>query len=263
MLEAILIIAVILITGITGYRVKSLTTSGAIAAFLVGLAVYAGFGPKGLFLLVIFFASSSLWSNYKSAVKKSVEEKLAKGATRDWRQVFANGGSAAFFSILYFLHQDSSLLIGFIVALASANSDTWASEIGSLSKRNPVYIRTFQRVDKGTSGAVSPLGSSAAILGSLTIALVSFWLFKFELYVGLLVFIFGFLGNVMDTFFGAYYQQVYTCRDCGIETEKRKHCGQPTRRIKGVTFMDNDMVNFISGLLAALLAIGIYQYFFS
>lgn len=258
MMEAVLIIAVILITGITGYRVKSLTTSGAVAAFVVGLAVYAGFGAKGLFLLVIFFATSSLWSNYKSAAKKPVEEKLAKGATRDWRQVFANGGTAAFFSILYFLHQDSILLVGFLVALASANSDTWASEIGSLSKRDPIYIRTFQRVDKGTSGAVSPLGSSAALLGSLTIALGSLWLFNLELVVCLLVFIFGFLGNVIDTLTGAYYQQVYICRQCGIETEKREHCGQPTRRIKGIALMDNDMVNFISGLLAALLAMGVY-----
>lgn len=257
MMEAVLIITVILITGITGHRVKSLSTSGAIAAFLVGIAVYAGVGSKGLLILVIFFATSSLWSNYKSAAKKTVEDKLAKGATRDWRQVFANGGTAAFFSILYFFHPDSILLVGFIVALASANSDTWASEIGSLSKKDPIYIRTLQRVGRGTSGAVSPLGSSAALLGSLTIALVSLWVFKLDFLVFILVFIFGFLGNMIDTLLGAYFQQVFVCRQCGTETEKREHCGQPTRRIKGIALIENDMVNFISGLLAALLAMGV------
>ena len=30
-------------------------------------------------------------------IKKEIEEKLAKGATRDWRQVIANGGGAALF----------------------------------------------------------------------------------------------------------------------------------------------------------------------
>lgn len=258
MIEAVLIVAVIIMTGITGYRVKSLTTSGAAAAFVVGLAVYAGFGAKGLFLLGIFFATSSFWSNYKSAAKRTLEEKLAKGATRDWRQVFANGGMAAVFSILYLFYQDQILLLGFMVSLASANSDTWASEIGSLSKRAPIYIRTFKRVDKGTSGAVSMLGSTAALLGALTIAVVGFLLFKPAPLVLALVFIFGYLGNVIDTLFGAFIQQVYACRQCGIETEKRFHCGQPTSQIKGISLMDNDMVNFLSGLFAAMLAIALY-----
>jgi uncharacterized protein (TIGR00297 family) len=262
MVEAVLIVAVIIMTGITGYRVKSLTTSGALAAFLVGLAVYAGFGAKGLFLLGFFFATSSFWSNYKSAAKRNLEEKLAKGATRDWRQVFANGGQAAVFSILYFFYQDSFLLLGFLVSLASANSDTWASEIGSLSKRDPIYIRTFRRVDRGTSGAVSLLGSSAALLGALTISVVGYFLFKLDLLAGALVFFFGYVGNVIDTLFGAFYQQVYVCRECNIETEKKVHCGQPTRQIKGIMLMDNDMVNFLSGLVAAILAIGVFRVFY-
>ncbi len=58
-------------------------------------------------------------------------------------------------------------LMGFIVCIASANSDTWASEIGSLSKKNPIYIRTFKRIERGTSGAISLLGSIAALSGSL------------------------------------------------------------------------------------------------
>ncbi|MEH7332924.1 DUF92 domain-containing protein [Neobacillus drentensis] len=253
----LLIQGVILITGTSGYLLNSLTKSGAIAAILTGLAVYFGFGVKGLFLLGAFFATSSLWSKYKSAAKASIEEKLAKGATRDWRQVAANGGAAALFSIIYYFQNESLWLMGFSVSLASANSDTWASEIGSLSRNNPIYIRTFKRIEKGTSGAISLLGSAAAISGALLITILTMLLFHLPVYESLIIFLFGFLGNVIDTIVGAYYQQEYRCVNCGIHTEKKVHCGKPTRRIKGVPFVDNDMVNFLSGLIAAILAISL------
>nr|WP_263325725.1 DUF92 domain-containing protein [Neobacillus sp. Marseille-Q6967] len=255
-----IVYAVIIVTAFAGYLLKSLSVSGSLVAILVGAAIYAGFGTKGLILLGLFFASSSLWSKYKSMAKKALEDKLEKGSVRDWRQVVANGGTAAFFSIIYYFHQDVIWLIGFAVSLASANSDTWASEIGSLSKRNPVFIRTMKRTEKGTSGAISLLGTFAALLGSFLIALVSSLLFQLDYIAVIIIFLFGFIGNVIDTLFGAFYQQVYICRICGIETEKKVHCQCDTKRIKGFSLVDNDMVNFLSGLIAAVLAIGLTQF---
>jgi uncharacterized protein (TIGR00297 family) len=254
MIEALMVFLIIILGGFAGYKVRSLSASGAVAAIFVGMAIFLGFDLKGLLLLGVFFSSSTYWSKYKSSAKKEMEERLEKGARRDWRQVVANGGTAALFSIFYYFEPSIVLLIGFTVALASANSDTWASEIGSLSKKNPIYIRTFRRVEKGTSGAMSILGSAAALLGSLLIALVSFLLFPFNIYHLFIVFLFGFIGNIVDTLFGAYYQKVYTCSNCGIETEKQNHCQRQTVRIKGYRLVDNDMVNFLSGFIAALLA---------
>lgn len=257
MIEVFLIFIVILLTSAAGYIHKSLTFTGAIAAIFVGLAVFLGFGENGLFLLGIFFASSNFWSKYKSSDKSIIEEKLAKGATRDWRQVAANGGAAGLFSIIYLFNHDMIWLVGFAVCLASANSDTWASEIGSLSKQEPLYIRTFKRVEKGTSGAISLLGSLASLAGSFLISIIGYWLFDLSFFLTALVFIFGYLGNVIDTLIGAFYQQVYVCKECGIETEKKRHCDCPATRIKGSIFVDNDMVNFLSGLIAAIAAIGV------
>ena len=255
MIETFLIFIIILFTGMAGYFLKSLTLSGAFSAGIVGLAAYLGFGVDGLYLLGAFFATSSLWSKYKSSAKSIIEEKLAKGARRDWRQVVANGGAAGLFSIIYYFNPETIWLIGFLVCLASANSDTWASEIGSLSKQDPLYIRTFKRVGKGTSGAISLLGSTASIAGSFLIAIIGFWLFDLDFLLSSLVFLFGYIGNVIDTLIGAFYQQLYVCRQCGIETEKKSHCHLPTSRIKGFIFVDNDMVNFLSGFLAAVFAI--------
>ncbi|MDQ6599653.1 DUF92 domain-containing protein [Bacillus salipaludis] len=257
MMEKWIIIAIIIFAGILAYLVKALTKSGALAAIIVGAAVMLGFGLNGLFLLGTFFVSSSLWSEYKSSVKKTIEEKLAKGATRDWRQVAANGGAAALFSLINFLQPNIIWLLAFAVSLASANSDTWASEIGSLSKKNPLFIRTFRPVERGTSGAISFLGTSAALAGALLIALLTLWLFHLHIFLAFLIFLFGFLGNLIDTLFGAFYQQLYKCSQCGIETERRIHCQKETLRIKGINYIDNDMVNFLSGLIAALLALGI------
>ncbi|TDL77187.1 DUF92 domain-containing protein [Rhodococcus qingshengii] len=260
MIQNLIIISIIILGGFAGYRERSLSSSGANAAVAVGVAVYFGFGLKGLFLLGLFFATSSFWSKYKSSAKKDIEEKLAKGTTRDWRQVLANGGCAALLSIIYYFQQDMIWLIGFVVCLASSNSDTWASEIGTLSKRKPVYIRTFKPIEKGTSGAISLLGTAAALFGSMLITFAGAWLFRLGIFHFLIIFLFGFLGNVIDTLFGAYYQQVYICTKCGIETEKKVHCKTSTKRIKGYHLVDNDMVNFLSGFIAALLAM-IFIYF--
>ncbi|HJV32261.1 MAG TPA: DUF92 domain-containing protein [Bacillales bacterium] len=261
MIESIFLILLIFLMGFFGFFSKSLTRSGVVAAVLVGFSVFIGFGEAGLFLLGIFFASSSIWSKYKSTFKTKMEEKLAKGATRDWRQVFANGGTAAIFGIIDYFDPAPIWMLAFCIAIASANSDTWASEIGSLSKKDPIFIRTFKRIEKGTSGAVSPLGSMAALSGALLIALSAFWLFDLDIFTSIFIFVFGYFGNVIDTFIGAFYQQTYICQCCGIETERKKHCQKPTVRIKGIAFIDNDMVNFLSGLMAVITALLFFQLF--
>ncbi|MGG5255053.1 DUF92 domain-containing protein [Neobacillus sp. SM06] len=261
MMQGSLFLLLIASTGLAGFYAKSLSISGAVAAVAVGLAVYLGFGAQGLVLLGVFFASSSLWSKYKASLKKEMEEKLAKGSRRDWRQVFANGGTAAIAAFIYSFDQMPQWLLIFVVSIASANSDTWASEIGSLSKKNPLDIRSFKRVERGTSGAVSLLGSAAGLLGSLLIAGLAGVLFSFDLKMTVYSFLFGYLGNLIDTVLGASIQQAYHCSACGLKTEKKSHCGQPAKQIKGLRLIDNDMVNFLSGFLASLLAVSVLRFF--
>jgi uncharacterized membrane protein len=158
-------------------------------------------------------------------------------------------------SIIYYFNENPQWMIAFAVAIASANSDTWASEIGSLSRKDPIYILTFKRMEKGTSGAISLLGSLAALSGSMLIALLASVLFHLSILASMIVFAFGYFGNLFDTLIGAFYQQAFICPTCGIETEKKSHCQKATIRIKGFAFIDNDMVNFLSGFIAVLLAL--------
>lgn len=258
MIEYFLILSFIILASFLGYVLRFLTKSGSVSAVLVGLLICFGIGIKGLILLGIFFVSSSLWSVYKRMDKMLVEEKHEKGSRRDYQQVLANGGMAALLSVLYGFFQTNSLLLAFCVFIATSNSDTWASEIGTLSKRRPYSVRTFSVVERGTSGAVSLLGTIAAVMGAIVIAYSSYELFNLQISEFWVIFLFGFIGNVIDTFLGAYVQALYMCSSCGVETEKMVHCQRRTTLIRGRKLLNNDVVNFISGFAPAIAILLIY-----
>ncbi|RAK22392.1 uncharacterized protein (TIGR00297 family) [Anoxybacillus vitaminiphilus] len=244
-------IAVTFIVAFGGWLVRSLSVSGAVAAFFIGLFISLGFESKGLIMLGAFFVSSSLWSKFQKHKKIAVFEKVEKGDERDYVQVLANGSVPALISLIDFFSPSALWLELFIVSLAAANSDTWASEIGSVSKQPPRLITTWKTVERGTSGGVTLLGTVAAIGGALFVGIVSFvlWHNIHLVFAGL----FGFFGSMIDTWMGAVCQVNYRCAVCGLETEKRHHCGQGTIRIKGWHFMNNDIVNWLSILSATML----------
>ncbi|MFD1781293.1 DUF92 domain-containing protein [Fredinandcohnia salidurans] len=248
-----------IVVAVLGYKLKSLTISGAVGTILVGSAVSIGFGYRGLLLLGVFFASSSLWSKIKARNKSNLNNKSAKGEQRDIVQVFANGGVAAFTSLMFAFTDSIFWLVFFVGSIAAANADTWASEIGTLSKKKPILLTKLKRVDTGTSGAVSVLGTFAGFLGSLLISFISFLVWpELSLFLFLGLTAIGFCGNLIDTILGASIQVVYKCPVCGIETEKKFHCEKQTTYLKGLRICDNDVVNFLSILLAS----GLGTYFF-
>lgn len=261
MSEYVLQITLCIIVAATGYKLKSLTASGGLATIAVGSSVALGFGYGGLMLLGAFFASSSLWSKFKSDYKEiRIAGKIAKGEQRDSIQVFANGGVPALLGILMTVYPSSSLFYAFIASIAAANADTWASEIGSVSRKKPFLITNFRQVDPGTSGAVSSLGTIAALFGSLFICLLSNLYWGLPMYITVLLVIFGFAGNLMDTILGATIQVSFKCKICNVETEKSIHCQHKTLQYKGYGYFNNDTVNLLSILFSAIITAISFQY---
>jgi uncharacterized protein (TIGR00297 family) len=165
-----------------------------------------------------------------------------------------NGGGAALMGVLFAVTGSPLFELLFIISLAAANSDTWASEIGTLSKGKPYLLTTLRQVERGTSGAVSLLGTLAALFGSLLIVLTAYFLsFSLSGTDVMIVTIFGFIGNMIDTILGALIQITYKCPRCGIETERHSHCHTTTVPIQGLKFINNDVVNGISNLAAVFL----------
>lgn len=262
-----------------GYWRRSLSPSGVFGAVLVGTTVF-GFGGwvRGL-VLIAFFASSSLLSHFKARRKEALAEKFAKGSRRDLAQTLANGGLAALLAAAIGLVGNEApaypfLALAFIGALAAVNADTWATELGVLAKRPPRLITTGAAVPVGTSGGVTVVGSLAALAGATFIGLAAFvlvqaaalltlgrWLWSDWILLPVAA-LSGLAGAFVDSLLGATVQAIYRCARCAAETERKVHrCGEATRQVRGLRWLDNDWVNFLASAAGAAVAAGLTSLF--
>ncbi|NLE44495.1 MAG: DUF92 domain-containing protein [Chloroflexi bacterium] len=248
--------------GAFAYWRGALTRSGVVGAILTGTLILGLGGWQWGLLLIAFFASSSLLSFYREREKLSTAEKFAKGHRRDLAQTLANGGLAALLAALSRVYPSPLWFFACAGAMAAVNADTWATEIGVLSTRAPRLITTGASVEPGTSGGVTALGALASFTGALVIAALgsASILLSHEngtvatalLYASTLG---GIAGSLIDSLLGASIQAIYWCDYCNKETESAIHrCGNPTRRLRGLSVVNNDMVNFITSAAGAAVA---------
>jgi uncharacterized protein (TIGR00297 family) len=244
------------------WRLKMLSFDGWVAATLVGGVTFGLGGLEAAILLITFFASSSLLSKAFSSRKTQVAANFAKGGRRDWAQVAANGGVATFSLIAaaFIRLPSSAAWVMFAAAIATVTADTWATEVGVLSKRKPILITTGKSVAPGTSGGVSLLGSAVALAASLSIAIIAWFFGMTSLAIIPLIAFAGLLGSFIDSFTGATVQAIYYCPKCKKETERHPlhYCGTQTTLHHGWRWLDNDWVNFLSSLFAALIAAALF-----
>jgi len=234
-------------------------------------------------LLIAFFVSSTWLSRFRRADKQRISEKFAKGSRRDLGQALANGGVGAILAVVFACYPHPLLFAAFVGVMSTVNADTWATELGVLSPHMPRLVTTGQRVEPGTSGGVTPLGTWAAVAGALLIGAVAGLLTRITSLwngasgmetLGPDVFAYpvlglagGLAGSFLDSLMGATVQRMYHCAACGRETESPRHqCGRQASAlqasalvpIRGWSWLNNDWVNLLSsvggGLLAASLA---------
>jgi uncharacterized protein (TIGR00297 family) len=262
MTKLIIGITLSLLISYTAFKKNSLNLSGFFGAMLLGTLLYV-FGSMYFWSILIgFFVSSSILTKFKKKDKETLDDITEKTGSRDFMQVIANGGLGLIYAILYYTLKDPVYLLAYAVSFSAANADTWSSEIGVLSKSSPFSIITFKRTMKGQSGAISLLGTLAAFLGALFISIIfiieyafSFgWTNKLIFYF-LIVLLCGFIGSIVDSILGATIQAKYKCKVCDKITEKRDHHDIETMHVKGFKIINNDVVNFISPLIATILAI--------
>lgn len=237
---------------IIAYRFKALSLTGAIAAFVMGVS-FVFFGePIWFALLLTFFISSTFWSKFKrrTATKKIAEAQYEKSGRRDAMQVFANGGLGMVLCIMSYYFDDRWILPIFIMIMAIVNADTWATEIGSLSAKEPRHIVTGRRVEAGTSGGITGLGTIAALGGSLFIGAVAV-AFTGQWDYLLLASVAGVVGCMIDSLLGATVQRMFKCSVCEKITERKIHCDQPTVYKRGSMLINNDVVNVTASIIGS------------
>ncbi len=234
---------------VAAWRVHALTRSGAIAAAVVGFLVMGFGGGPGAGALLLFFISSSALSRWGKKRKQALD--YEKGGERDAAQVAANGGVAALAALLMaFFPQSPWPAAALLGALAAANADTWATEIGSLAARPPRLITTLRPAPVGSSGAVSVPGTLASVAGAALIGVCALF-YGFGLPGLLAVIAGGVAGSLFDSLMGATVQVQYRCAVCAKITERHTHHNLPTRRERGLTWMNNDAVNLLATLCGA------------
>ncbi len=215
-----------------------ITYFGGISSFLMLSAV---------FLLTVL--ANKIQTSKRIAVTKDIHE---KGHKKDIMSIIVNVAPGTCAILIYALTKNSLWLIIYAALMSEAISDSLASDIGVLSKKEPFNILTFKKSTTGLSGNISLLGIIASFIGSLIIALIYF-LFSRDFIALIIITLCGFLGNFIDSLLGALLQVKYKCPKCQIITEKTSHCDTKTIYYRGLSFCNNDFINLISNLLSGLL----------
>lgn len=247
---AIAFILLIVILGFA-YKKKSLTGSACVLAFFMALIIFYAGGFLFLLTLFAFFISSSVLTKIGGKQKEQLEKVLyEKNGNRDAIQVLANGGLPTICAIFFiFSHENSFWFIAYFISFAVSTADTWASEVGLLSKAIVRSAVTFKKVEKGLSGGITVLGVSASFFGALFIALTYVILAGFNLFNFNSILICGVIGAYFDSILGELLQVKYIDSK-GLVTEK----SQNAIKMQGLSYINNDTVNLLSSL------IGIFVY---
>lgn len=249
------------------FALKFLTASGAIGTFLFGSNVFSMGGLAWTIPVLTFFILSSILSKIGRQRKKKFDLVFEKSSQRDVGQVIANGGMAWIMMIWYSFTNEPIIFIAYLGSLAAAQADTWATEIGTMLRNpKPRSIVNFKPVAAGTSGGITVTGTTGAFVGALLICL-SAWLIVPDQMMSLgavrsfaIVGLAGLGGSLVDSFFGATLQAMYYDPFRKKVTE-RTHSTSPEGKlvpnelIKGVRWVDNDLVNFICTMAGAVVAI--------
>ena len=242
------IVPLLLLAGIiTSIFLKKLTFAAAITGGLLGWAIYAGGGYRGLLFIAVFFLSGTVATSWKKKEKSSIRANAGFQSTRTTGQVIANAGVAALaggLSLLFPAWKDILLLM-MAGSMSAAMADTLSSELGMVYGRRFYNILTGKPDEKGLDGVISLEGLLIGVAGSALIAVIYIlgqpahipglpahtpgfpasqpWIRPFEVIV-----LAGTLGNLADSLLGAL-----------LERRGR---------------LSNNAVNFLNTLVGALAA---------
>jgi uncharacterized protein (TIGR00297 family) len=241
-----------LIAGIS-YRVNFLTLSGSIATFILASFIFGLGGIKWSVPILTFFILSSILSKLRKMKNESVEIYFEKSGVRDYVQVIANGGLGGVLVVINAINPHEIFYMIYLATLSAVCADTWATEIGTWEKTATYNILNLKPVAQGVSGGISVHGTIGAVLGSITILFSGIlWIDISYIHYTILIITTGVFGCMIDSILGATIQAQNKCSVCNKVTERNVHCGTEADHFRGYKLINNDVVNFFSGVAGAL-----------
>lgn len=159
-----------------GLWAGTVTATGALAGLVIGTVIVIGGGWGAWGVLLATFAAASVCTRIGRARKTAAGIAEARGGRRGPGNAIANTGLAAWACVLSIGMADPELaLLACVAALATAGSDTVASEIGKAFGRTTVQVTNLRRVRPGTTGAVSLEGTAAGVMSAAGLAALGAW----------------------------------------------------------------------------------------
>jgi uncharacterized protein (TIGR00297 family) len=273
--QAFMAFAIASLMAARGYKRKSLTTNGAVTAWIVGFSSILC-GMRG-FLLLLFYVVGTKATKFKIKIKAKFEE--TDSSCRGPAQVLACSIIGIIIQIMHFIYcgkersidfEESQLASSFACAIiahhATNLADTLSSELGILSKSDPILITSLRRVPRGTNGGCSLTGLGCSMLGGF---LVGFGAFLIDSLSGLdarplayILFgtVLGTIGSMIDSFLGATLQVTYF--DEAKKVISANSSKRNAKRIAGLDILSNTQVNLVSVLITSTLGFFIGPFFF-
>lgn len=242
---------------ILAYYAHAITLRAFPIAALLGILLFMFSGWLGFIALIFFFLLGSMVSRIGKEKKANAYVLHEHQGARSIVQVIANGFPSLVFAAFYYITNSESFLLAVFVCLAAATADTFSSEIGMLSKKQPVSILTLRPIQRGISGGITLLGVMGGALGAFIISF--FAVPNFGIKGASVVTIAGVVSSIVDSILGAGFQAKYQIKNEVKEkhlqqlTEQKYLGDKPLKLVHGFRWVNNDVVNFVSVLVVGLL----------
>jgi uncharacterized protein (TIGR00297 family) len=196
-----------LVLGVGAYYAKAADSDAVLSETFICLLVILFSGPGWFALLLAFYFLGGGFTRYGYAHKRKLGIAQSKGGVRGYKNVFSNSLVPLAMAVCHGIYGSDLFVLAFIGAVATANGDTLASEIGQTSRTKPRMITTMEVTDAGVDGGVTPLGEVAALAGSIIIGLLAAAAGMSGGYGLLAGTVAGFLGTNFDSLLGATLQR--------------------------------------------------------
>lgn len=254
---------------------KNLTDPGLVVAAITALIHSLGPSILNISLLAGFFLTSIQFGKVKAAYKETlvaISGSKVKEA-RNHSQVLANSLIASILILIQEIYgQCDVFTVGIIAQYAAVCADTWASELGILSKRNPVLITTLRSCPKGTNGGISLYGLQVSAAGGALMGLISvmiapmfssYTLINKLFFVAFMAFM-GLLGSLLDSLLGALFQSSIVNSSGKIIEQPNGYSVEESqgKLISGNGLLDNNQVNFLMAASTTIIAMVLWWFKF-
>jgi len=221
------------------------------AAVWVAAILWMSGGWKALsapvFLLVLGSVAGRLFRANHSSEKRTAQ------------QVFSNGWIGVVLYMMYGLTDQFHWQLLAWSSFAISVCDTISSEVGTAIGGKTYNILSFRVMQPGMSGGISVAGTSAGFLALLVLAGCLYFILPVSPIELMWVIATGMMGMLVDSCMGSRWQALWKQGDNWIEVSG----AQPdVLLVKGLPWLDNHWVNFLSNAITMLCSYLLYILFF-